>query len=128
MNENNILSEENITEKNEIGVSAEETETVSAKNAPNIYKLSAPFTYEGETHNEINLDFKKLTGNDILKSEKEILIKEDRYIVSHEIDTSFLINLAAKAAKINDEVLYALPANDFMAIRRRTQRFLNRRA
>lgn len=128
MNENNILNEENITEENEIGVSAEETETVSAKNTPNIYKLSAPFTYEGETYNEINLDFKKLTGNDILKSEKEILIKEDRYIVSHEIDTSFLINLAAKAAKINDEVLYALPANDFMAIRRRTQRFLNRRA
>lgn len=128
MNKNNILSEENTTEETEISVAAEGTETVSAKNDPNIYKLSAPFTYEGETYSEISLDFKKLTGNDILKSEKEILIKEDRYIVSHEIDTAFLINLAAKSAKINDEVLYALPANDFMAIRRRAQRFLNRRA
>ncbi|MCM1165679.1 MAG: phage tail assembly protein [Ruminococcus sp.] len=122
MNENNILNE-----GNEISVAAEKTETVSAKKNPNIYKLSAPFTYEGETYSEINLDFKKLTGNDVLRAEQELLIKEDRYIISHEIDTAFLINIAAKAAKINSDVLCALPANDFMAIRRRAQRFLNRR-
>lgn len=113
--------ETNITETEKNGKSV-----VKSESGKNTYTLKKPFEYEGKTHTEFQFDFEKLNGAEMIKTENEL---KDRgiFVISPESDTAFIINLAAKAAGVSEDVLTALPISDFLAIKRMTQRFLNGR-
>lgn len=117
-------------EKNIVLNKSEEINTEAApytdQKDKNTYILKKPFEYEGKTHTEFKFDFEKLNGLDMIDTENE-LRDRGKFIISPETDTAFIIAIAAKAAKVNDAVLSALPIADFLAIKRMTQRFLNSR-
>lgn len=119
MNDEKII----MTEETEY---SERTADTAAKSDKNTYTLKKPFDYEGKVHTEFKFDFEKLSGLDMISAEDQ-LRDRGKFIITPENDTEFIIAIAARAANVSDTVLSALPLNDFVAIKRMTQRFLNSR-
>lgn len=112
------MSEKNIT--------LSETKEKASEQDSNVYVLKKPFEYEDREYSEFKFEFEKLNGFDMIDTESE-LRDRGKFIITPETDTAFIIAIAAKAAKVSDTVLSALPIADFLAIKRMTQRFLNSR-
>ena len=83
-------------------------------------KLKKPFTYEGQTFDELNFDFEGLTGDDALAIEDE-LQAIGKPTISPTFSGQFLVRMAARACtntiidasghprRIGDDALRALP-------------------
>ena len=83
-------------------------------------KLKRPFTYEGQTFDELNFDFEGLTGDDALAIEDE-LQAIGKPTISPTFSGQFLVRMAARACtntiidasghprRIGDDALRALP-------------------
>ena len=77
----------------------------------------------GKNIKELNLDLEKLTGNDLIEAEKEVMISDNTPLVM-DFNRSFLITIAAKAAGLPAEALKSLNIRDFSKITGEVQRFL----
>lgn len=98
-------------------------------------KLKKPFTYEGQTFDELNFDFSSLTGDDSLAIEDE-LQAIGKPTISPTFSGQFLVRMAARACtntivdagghtrRIGDDALRALPIFDFNRVRGKARSFL----
>lgn len=85
--------------------------------------LSKPFTFEGKEYSEIELDLDSLTGNDLLKAEREFVATGGRANVP-ELSKEYLAIVVAKTAKVPVDIIHALPAKDFSKVTIEVQNFL----
>ena len=90
---------------------------------PTEIKLSKPITYEDIEYTVLRLDLDGLTGNDLLKAEKEFVLAGGRANVP-ELSKGYLSIVAAKASKVPTELIHALPARDFSRVTLAAQDFL----
>ena len=86
-------------------------------------KLSKPITVKGAEVKELNLDFDKLTGNDIINASREAQLLGENIVIP-EFSKQYLAIVAAKASGVNVEDINNLPARDFTAITIAVQNFL----
>ncbi|MEK3784681.1 phage tail assembly protein [Paenibacillus sp. FSL R5-0810] len=101
---------------------SEKDEVKVAEKDGRAYKLARPFTYEGVTYEEITLDFSKLSGRDLIDCENQL--SSSGTILTKEVNQEYQALVAAKAANLHHHVITALPAQDFIQITKRAQRFL----
>lgn len=80
-------------------------------------------TIGGKTINEFDFNLEKLTGNDLIEAEKEVMIADNTPLVM-DFNRSFLITLAAKSASVPVDALKGLNIQDFSKITNEVQRFL----
>lgn len=85
--------------------------------------LSKPFSFEGKEYTELVLDLDSLTGNDMINAAKESRVIGDTSAVP-EMSKTYLVVLAARAAKVPVDMLLALPGKDFSKVTIRVQDFL----
>ncbi len=94
----------------------------------NIFKLSKPFTFEGETYTELNLsELEDITGQQLYEVEKIFKKQEDFELTSMdamEYDLNYIFILCSFALKKPIEFFKALPATDVVKLKYRTIRFL----
>lgn len=86
-------------------------------------ELKKAVTIGGKSIQELNLELEKLTGNDLIEAEKEVMMSDNTPIVM-DFNRSFLITLAAKSASVPTEALKTLNIQDFSKIVNEVQRFL----
>ncbi len=115
------MSNENAVLENE-----EKTLVVVEKETPKgvyVHKFATAFEYEGKKFVTLNFDFGSLTGQDMISIEEE-MSSQNKYIITPEIDSDFMIRLAAKASGVSSDTLMALPLREFTKIRNKTRDFL----
>lgn len=88
-----------------------------------VIKLKKPVTVKGKPTTEVNLDFEKLTGNDMIQAEKvarAMGVGEASVLASMK----YQIIIAAKAIGCPVDDLFELGAVDFKNIAKETTNFL----
>ena len=88
-----------------------------------VIKLKKPVTVKGKPTTEVNLDFEKLTGNDMIQAEKvarAMGVGEASVLASMKYQTI----IAAKAIGCPVDDLFELGAVDFKNIAKETTNFL----
>lgn len=87
-------------------------------------KLETPVKI-GETEvSELNFDFQKLRGSDMIAAERLARLENPR-MINPVGDFAFLTQVAAKAGKVPDYVLKDLPGEIYMGIIGHTALFCN---
>jgi len=86
-------------------------------------KLNKPITINGVEMKEIELDFDKLTGADLISASRESGLLGDNALVP-ELSKQYLAVVAAKASGFNVDDIMKLSAKDFTAITLAVQNFL----
>lgn len=119
MNENIHISPD------EFRVAEEEAQVVSAD--AYIHNFTVPYTYEERTFKTLTFDFGKLTGNDDIAIEAELLALGKPVVVA-EMSGEYLYRMAARACieLIGADVIKAMPLRDSRQIRNRARSFLLR--
>ena len=89
-------------------------------------KLIKTFTHNNKEYKELNFDFDKLTGQDLIDAE-EITRRTGANIAIGAADFSrnYLVSVAAKAASLPREALLNLSAQDFTNVLNQTLIFLS---
>ncbi|AVK84049.1 hypothetical protein C3943_10925 [Lysinibacillus sp. B2A1] len=92
----------------------------------NVIPLKRPVIFDGETFNEIVLDFEDMTGTDIEKAEAQFNAEnpQNSLVMVKEMSKPFLAIVAAKAAKVHVDLIRSLSAPDYAKITTRTSFFL----
>ena len=100
-------------------------EAVATKLSSYTHTFDAPFNYEGKTYNTLTFDFSKLSGDDDIAIEAELLALGKPVVVA-EMSGEYQIRLAARACmeKLGVDVFTAMPLRDFRRIRNRARSFL----
>lgn len=88
-----------------------------------IVKLSRAVEFEGATYTEIEMNLEGMTGDDIIKAERECLTSGIPMGVA-ETSKGFLMAVAARACKMPVEFIHALPIKDATKITMEVQSFL----
>lgn len=86
-------------------------------------KLSKTYNSEGKEFRELDIDFDRLTGKDLVDASKEARILGDVSPVQ-ELSPTYLAVVGAKAAGISIDTVLALSAKDFTSVKTETQNFL----
>lgn len=87
------------------------------------HKLEKPYNYMGTDYTEIEFDFGKLTGRDLINVEAEIL-NEGGVVFQAEVSSNTIGKLAAKAAGKSSGFIENLPINEFTTIVAKGKNFL----
>lgn len=85
-------------------------------------KLDKPLEYGNTKIEELNFDFSKLTGQDMLDAEKEAGATNGT--VAIEFSGGFLTALAAKAAGVQPIIIKDLPADKFLLAKIQAKSFI----
>lgn len=88
------------------------------------YELKRPTTINGTEYKEITLDLYHLNGDDIASAEFEMASSGNLIAGPAELNKTYLMHIAARAAKIPFEVLKQFSIKDISAITMMTQGFL----
>ena len=80
------------------------------------------FEFEGKTVTELDLDLEALTGRDLLDAEREANAMLGR--PSTDLDKTYQVCVAAKAAKVVPDMILAMPAKYFAKVTSAVQSFL----
>lgn len=86
--------------------------------------LSRPVEWDGETVDHLDLDFERLKGRDLQAVERDLRASGVRDVLAPETDSRYLVAVAAKAAKVDRELVESLCARDFTALKIQAQSFL----
>lgn len=90
----------------------------------NFFKLSKPFTFEGETYTELNLsELEDITGQQLYDAER-IYVKKGGNVIAMEYNLDFIFILCSMTLKKPIEFFYALPATDAYHLKYRITNFL----
>ena len=87
-------------------------------------KLKRPFTYEGQTFDELNFDFEGLTGDDALAIEDELQAIQFLVRMAARACTNTIIDASGHPRRIGDDALRALPIFEFNRVRGKARSFL----
>ena len=87
-------------------------------------KLSRPCKMGDKEITALDLDLEGLTGEDLVKAEREFLASNAGFVGVPSLQTEYQINLAARAAKVPAEDIRSLPAKDNLALVAEVNRFL----
>lgn len=87
------------------------------------HKLSKPFTYCGETYEELDMDFESLTGR-MIESIDDELAAMNININTPSASHRYQRMVAARAAKVPSDMIEALPLSDYNAITNAARFFL----
>lgn len=82
----------------------------------------ANFEFEGKPVTEIDMNLDALTGRDLLDAEREATSMLGRPAV--DLDKTYQVCIAAKAAKVVPDMLLAMPARYFSKMTSEVQSFL----
>lgn len=91
-----------------------------------------PFTYQGETYEDLTFNWKTLSGKDSVSIERELLNRNITTVIA-EFTPEYLAAMAARACTyrnndgyrtVTTDTLYALPMPEFRAICNAARRFL----
>jgi hypothetical protein len=87
-----------------------------------VHTFVKPFKWEGTEYKTLNFYFGKLTADDMIAAEREILLMQEP---GREITQSPLFNglLAARAANIGFDMMRKIPFHDFKLITLEAQLF-----
>lgn len=109
----------------EMAVNTDVAEEQEEETGSYIHKFKKPFEYEGKAYTELEFDFNRLTGKDMIAIDKEMQANEE-YVLAAELSKSFQCKMAAKAAKtkISSDVIEAMPLFDFNKITNAARAFL----
>lgn len=91
------------------------------------YTLKRPIKFEGEEVTELNLDFEKLNGEDLLtcvKIARQIDPEESVTAVVRAFTMSYQIAVAAAAAGVTPDLIKALKGADFTQVTQQAANFL----
>ncbi|MBP0983094.1 MAG: phage tail assembly protein [Oscillospiraceae bacterium] len=111
-------------EENEIKI--EEKDVEVKVEGVYVHKLKKPFTWEGVTYTEFTLDLDGLKGSDLEAVEDEMDM-EKKFAMIPEYSISYIMKLAARAAKVHSSVMENLPIRDANIIKNITKNFLLRK-
>ncbi|MBB3132123.1 hypothetical protein FHS19_006850 [Paenibacillus rhizosphaerae] len=103
-------------------------ELQQTQGAGTVVKLSRPFIWEDTEYKELNLDFEKLSGDDIISLEGDFLeMNQGRnFLPAFKKDhPAYLAVLAAKAQGVHFNFMKKLPAKDFNTVVDAARNFLN---
>jgi hypothetical protein len=87
-------------------------------------KLSKPVLYAGKEYTTLDLDLDGLSGEDMIAAEQECLALQQAVSPVAEFSKSYLSNLAARAAKVDSDMIRKLPVKDFAYVTLVVQDFL----
>ncbi len=106
-----------------------------AENSPNTYthEFPTPFSFEGESFDELSFDFGALTAMDSLSIEAE-LSATGRPVIVPEFSGDYLLRMAMRACttrkkngmKLGIDIFQALPLAAYVKIRSKARSFLLR--
>lgn len=90
-----------------------------------VHKFSRPFSYDGNTYDELSFEFGNLTGGDSLAVEAE-LTALNKPVLVRSIDPQYLIRICAIACteKVGSDIFDAMPLKDYAKITNVAKRFL----
>lgn len=88
-----------------------------------VHKFAEPFTYEGKKYVSLNFYFKRLTGNDMIAVENEMLANSE-YAIDPLMSRNFQSKLASRASGVGSDVIAALPIREFNIITNAVRNFL----
>lgn len=95
------------------------------KNENNVFKFLKPIEFEGQTYESINLDLESLNARTMIEIERQYMASTtNQGVVLKELNKEYQLFVAAKAANMPIEFMYALPAQEFMRITLSVQNFL----
>ncbi|MBU5672646.1 phage tail assembly protein [Paenibacillus brevis] len=108
---------------------SENTDTVvqETKQAGTVIKLSRPFTWEGVEYKELDLNFERLTGDEIVSLESDFLaLNEGKNFIPYmkSEHPAYQAVLAAKALGVHYNCMKKLPAKDFNRVTKAARDFL----
>ncbi len=88
-------------------------------------KFKQPREWEGQTYNSLTFDWGKLTGEDFLAIEQQMLLR-NKAVVSPEFSSLFLTLMAVKACReqLDEKFFRRLPIAVFNRIRNGARSFL----
>jgi hypothetical protein len=86
-------------------------------------QLKKALRHKGEELHELDIPLENLTGTDLIEVEQQFF-KSGKVALFPDYSKSYLIRVAACAARIPAEVLEGLSARDFTAVTNRVQNFL----
>jgi hypothetical protein len=89
-----------------------------------VFALNKPFLFEGQTYTEFPFDLDALTGDDMLSCERMMNTMTNDFVLARTVSMAFQLAIASKAAKVQPDVLRALPAKEFTRMMQRVQNFL----
>lgn len=95
--------------------------------AGTVIKLSRPFIWEDTEYTELNLDFEKLSGDDIISLESDFLEMNGQrnFLPAFKSEhPAYLSVLAAKVLGVHFNFLKKLPAKDFNKVVDAARNFL----
>lgn len=105
----------------------ENTERVEVATAGTVIRLSRPFNWDGTEYKELNLNFEKLSGDEMISLESEFLaLNEGKnfnpYLKSEH--PAYQAALVAKAIGVHFNFMKNLPAKDFNKVTKAARDFL----
>lgn len=115
-------------------VALEDTARAEQDSGVYTHTFKRPFSHQGITIERLTFDWGKLTGEDHLAIENELLLR-GKTLVTPEFTGEFLCGMATRACTdrngdgfriLNMEVLKALPMRDFQTICKKARAFLLR--
>lgn len=122
-----VLDELTQEEENAVNNAADEilNDTMSSDGVWSI-KLSRPVLYNGTELTELHFNFGKLTGEDALKIEDELVTKGRPTFLNEVASARYLMMIAAKACeeKIMADLFNKMSIRDFNKIKNKTQLFM----
>lgn len=87
--------------------------------------FAKPIEWEEKTYSEIDLDLERLTGADSLAVTRALRKESPKDpVMQPETDDRYLVALAARAARVPQDVLLALPLGEYSRVKMETQAFL----
>jgi hypothetical protein len=87
--------------------------------------LTKPIEWEEKTYSEIDLDLERLTGVDSQAVTRQLRKEHPKDpVMQPEADDRYLVALAARAARVPQDVLLALPLAEYSRVKMEVQAFL----
>lgn len=90
------------------------------------YKLKKPVKHDGKTITELSFDFDKLTGDDALEIEHELLLTSKVSLGHPSFNSEYVIRFCARACseQINSEFFRKLGFADYTIIMQKAKNFM----
>lgn len=101
-----------------------ETENVVHNEDSGIFdiRLTKPLEAFGKQYETVSLDFSRLTGEDIMDIDRELL-REGTIVMLHNLQTEFLAKACVRASGVGEDVLLKLDSRDFLKLVSAARRF-----
>ncbi len=114
------------TDPDTVNPAAPPTESEQETFADGVITLSKPATIKGKTVTELKLDFDRLTGDDLLNIEEQMLKTGVVAMKNAAFSSTYCLYIAARAAGVNIAEFKKLSFKDADAIVQATQGFMMR--